>query len=210
MRKLQYVFGIVLISVGAHAQIPDPGEGETPEEPTNPSPEFCDTCCQTMAEFICARDGCICTEDEGGWCFGVASVASLDVPPEAPVEVGRTLQEALARYEMTPLGRQYAEALERYNPQLVQIYLDNPELVRSTGNAILEHWPRRPKDTALVTNEAVAAARNILTRVADTDRKTGSGSLADFIMSDVVPRLRKELVGRPFPEALDCFMAEGC
>lgn len=210
MRKLLYIFGMILFSVGAHAQVPDPGEDETPEKPTNPSPEFCDICCQTKAEFICARDGCICTEDEGGWCFGVASVARLDVPPEAPVEVGRTLQEVLARYETTPLGRQYAEALDRYNAQLVRIYLDNPELVRTTGTAILEHWPRSPKDTAPVTKEAVAAARNIITRVAATDRRIGSGNLSDYIMSNVVPRLRKELVGRPFPEALDCFMAEGC
>jgi hypothetical protein len=212
MRPLLFPLAFLLAAIGfgLQAQLPDPGETETPGDAEGGGTVVCETCCQTTAEFICAREGCICSEDEPTWCFGVASVASVDSPPRAPLRIGRQFSAVLDRYEDTDLGRRYAEALARHDARLLRIHLAEPDLARRTGAALLEHWPSRPREAGPVTEDAVAAARAILAGIAEADRRLGSEGLASLIEEDVLPRLRPGLAGRPVPEALDCFMGQGC
>lgn len=114
-------------------------------------------------------------------------------------------------------GRQTARLWLTHDDRVHQILKADPALGQRVGKAVSTLWPRDADFTATgaaaseprLPREALVELRGILQEIARADAGPGSTGLAHVIDDNVLPRLRDGLAGRPYREALGCYL-DGC
>jgi hypothetical protein len=101
-------------------------------------------------------------------------------------------------------------AWETHDKQVQAIFARDPGLAKRAGVALYRYWPsdmwtESGAQTHSVSREALAELRDIVTEIAKADDATGGG-LAATIRSEVLPHLTPDLIGKPYPQAFQCFI----
>lgn len=185
----------------------DGGAGEFPG---------CSACCATNPAWYCeGQYGCQC--GDFGFCGAAASMQAAGMSAADIRATQRSFATLGAALLTSRSGRQTARLWLTHDDRVHQILKADPALGQRVGRAISTFWPRDADFTATggaasadrLPREALVELRGILQAVAKADAGPGTTGLAHVIEDTVLPRLRDGLAGRPYREALGCFL-DGC
>lgn len=213
------IVAVILSASVSHAQInSDIPQTETSDGGvgwTEGEIRFCNSCCNgEISDNTCCRDCDCCWEDQ--FCPSYSQMRSVGVPTTVVVEVMKSVGIAYERLSGTERGKAMRSVMSANVKRLLTIYSKNPALQRRTGLAMSRYWPHdmwtNTGPTAhKVTNAALRELRQILTEVANADKAEGGSDVSRSIENRVLPNLTRDLVGKPYHDAFECFIgAKDC